>query len=234
MRGARLLQATLFFCVFSLLSIPTAAQDDPVRVKIRSIPADVTLWQNDKQIPKDPRDGVYFIGQTNEGSPFELRSPGHHPKKIDIKLSSGQKEITLPAEEGRIVYLQPQSLDVEFASEPSGSVFLQTGQDVQLLGQSGEAVTVPLSTDRSGSLTFVFETPGYRARFVELKVNELESGRYPSQGAVELEPLFPLLSPVLRFLALRRTLSLSVLALLVVAVGVVSWKLYQARTDKFS
>ena len=234
MRGASLLQATLLFCILSLLPIPTAAQDDPVRLKIRSIPADVTLWQNDTQMPKDSRDGVYLIERANNGSSFELRSPGHHPKKIDVEVSSGQKDITLPAEEGRIIYLQPQSLEVEFVSEPSSGVYLQTGQDVQFLGQSGQAVTVPLSTDRSGLLTFVFETPGYRSWFVELKVTDLESGRYPSQGRVELEPLFPVLSPVLRFLALRRTLSYSMLALLVLAMGVVSWKLYQARTDSFS
>lgn len=234
MRVTKLLQGTMIFCILSLLSIPTSAQDEPLRLKIRSLPTDVTLWQNDRQIPKDRRDGVYLLEDITNDSSFELRAPGHYPKKIDIDLGPGQTEISVPADKGRIVYLQPKSLEVVFVCNPPGGIFLQTGQDVQFLGQSGQAVTVPLSTDRSGSLTFVFETPGYRSRFVELKVDDLESGRYPSRGGVELEPLFPVLSPVLRFLALRRTLSFSILALLVLAMGVVSWKLFQARTDKFS
>ena len=213
-----------------LLASWSLAEEEQVRLKVRSVPSDVTVWQGDRPLPRNPKDGTFSVLRPAEAAlQVELRSPGHQPRNLQIRLGPEQSLIDIPPEKDQIIYLHPMSKDLQFQTQPRSMVYLQTGRDKHFLGQSDRKVAVPLSAGSSGRLKFAFQAPGYRTLTIELEGGQLAGDLYPPDGPLRLEPLLPLLSPVILWLSSRRFLSVTLLAIFAIAALVLLRKVVQSR-----
>jgi hypothetical protein len=229
MRSANVIMTRLFLlAVLGILTWSPAVADE-VRLRVRSIPSDVTVWQDGLQVPRDQKDGAFLLARSEELVELELRAVGHRSETVQLQIKPEQTLVDLPQDERQVIYLRPLVKEVQFQTEPTSMVYLQTGEDRHFLGSSSQPVVVPLGARTSGPLVFIFETAGYRAETLEMEPDQFQADRLPAEGALKLKPLIPLVSPVVKWLSTRKSLSVTILILLSLGILVLLRKLILGR-----
>jgi hypothetical protein len=202
---------------------------DEIRLKVRAVPTEITLWHGEQQIPRDHKRGTFLMPRPSEPLELELRASGHQSETVQLTVGPEQTLVTLPEDESEVIYLRPLVQKIQFETDPTSKVYLQTGEDKQFLGMSSEPVFVPLGAGTGGSALVLFEAAGYRTQTIEMKPDQYQADRLPTEGTLVLPPRVPLVSPVIRWLAARKSLSVTILIVLTLGILVLLKRLLQDR-----